>query len=75
LVDTTLWDWHQEVISGEVTRRDITISLLGETGEEAWRWVCEGAYPAKWSGAELDATSGAIAAEAVELVHHGITRQ
>lgn len=75
LVDATLWDWHQEVIDGFVTRRDVTIGLLDETGREAWRWVCEGAFPAKWSGADLDAVSGTIATESVELVHHGIRRQ
>jgi phage tail-like protein len=75
LVDTTLWDWHQDVIDGSITRRDVTIELLDETGRQAWRWVCQGAYPAKWSGADLDAVSGSIATESVELVHHGIRRQ
>lgn len=75
LVETTLWDWHQDVVAGSVTRRDVTIELLDETGREAWRWVCRSAFPAKWSGADLDAVSGAIATESVELVHHGIRRQ
>lgn len=75
LVETTMWDWHQEVVDGSVSRRDVTISLLDESGHEAWRWVCEKAYPAKWSGADLDATTGALATESVELVHHGITKQ
>jgi phage tail-like protein len=75
LVESTLWDWHQEVIDGSVTRRDVTIELLDESGRQAWRWVCQGAFPAKWSGADLDAQSGSIATESVELVHHGIRRQ
>ena len=75
LVDGWLWDWHQEVISGRVQRRTVSVVLLDEAGQEAWRWVCAAAYPARWSGAELDAMSGAVATEAVELVHHGITRQ
>ena len=75
LVESTLWDWHQEVIDGSVTRRDVTIELLDESGHQAWRWVCQAAFPAKWSGADLDAQSGSIATESVELVHHGIRRQ
>ncbi|TCM35985.1 phage tail protein [Kribbella sp. VKM Ac-2568] len=75
LVDTTLWDWHQEVIDGSVTRRDVTIELLDESGREAWRWVCQDAFPAKWTGADLDAVAGTIATESVELVHHGIRRR
>lgn len=75
LADTTLWDWHQGVIAGEVDRRTVSVLLLDDAGEEAWRWVCVDAYPAKWTGAELDAMSDAVATESVELVHHGITRQ
>ena len=75
LVDSWLWDWHQEVIGGTVERRTISVLLLDEQGEEAWRWICVDAYPAKWAGAELDALTGSIATESVELVHHGMTRQ
>jgi phage tail-like protein len=75
LADPWLWDWHQEVINGEITRRTVSVLLLDDSGEEAWRWICVGAYPAKWTGAELDAMGAAVATESVELVHHGITRQ
>jgi phage tail-like protein len=75
LVGAWLWDWHQEVIAGRVRRRTVSVLLLDEAGQEAWRWVCVGAYPVKWTGAELDALSDAVATESVELAHHGITRQ
>lgn len=75
LVDSALWDWHQDVIAGGIERRTVSVVLLDDAGEEAWRWVCEGAYPAKWTGAELDAMANAVATESVEFVHHGITRQ
>jgi phage tail-like protein len=75
LVDTALWDWHQDVIAGDVERRTVSVLLLDDAGEEAWRWICVAAYPAKWSGAELDAMSDAVATESIELVHHGISRQ
>jgi phage tail-like protein len=75
LVDEYLWDWHQDVINGEVERETLSIVLINESDEEAWRWICVGAYPAKWTGAELDATSNGIATESVEFVHHGLIRQ
>lgn len=75
LADTLLWDWHQDVIDGDIERRTVSVLLLDEAGEEGWRWVCVGAYPAKWTGAELDAMATAVATESVELVHHGVTRQ
>ncbi|MEU8816744.1 phage tail protein [Actinoplanes sp. NPDC048796] len=75
LTDTRLWDWHQQVIAGNIRRRVVSVLLIDTAGQEAWRWICVGAYPAKWTGAELDATADAVATETVELVHHGITRQ
>jgi phage tail-like protein len=75
LADPRLWDWHQEVVSGVVRRKTISIVLLDEAGGEAWRWICAAAFPSKWTGAELDATQTALATEQVEFVHHGLTRQ
>lgn len=75
LLDTWFWDWHEDVVRGDIERRTISIILLNETGEEAWRWVCADAFPTKWGGLDLDAMSNAVAVEIVELVHHGLTRQ
>ena len=75
LIDPWFWDWHEDVIRGEIERRAISIILLDQTGAEAWRWVCAEAFPTKWSGSDLDAGTNAVAVESIELVHHGLTRQ
>lgn len=72
LVEFSLWEWHEQVVSGDVQRRDVAVILLDDTGNQAWRWVCRQAFPSKWTGPELDATNSAIATETVELVHHGL---
>lgn len=72
LVDPALWLWHQAVIAGTVTRQPLSIVLLDESGDEAWRWVAVSAFPSKWTGADLDAQQNAVATETVELVHHGL---
>ncbi|MBU0654303.1 MAG: phage tail protein [Gammaproteobacteria bacterium] len=74
LFSTALWDWHQDVINGNVRRETITIVLLEGKDTEVWRWQCEHAFPSKWTGAELDATGNNIATESIEFVHHGLTR-
>ena len=74
LFNTTLWDWHQDVINGIVNRETIAVVLLDDTGEEVWRWICVEAFPSKWTGVELDATANNIATESIEFVHHGLTR-
>lgn len=76
LVDTVLWEWHQDVIEGTIERRKISIVLLDESGQtEVWRWVCIDAIPVKWTGADLDAVGGTIATESVEMAHQGLIRQ
>ncbi|MFE7629750.1 MULTISPECIES: phage tail protein [Kocuria] len=74
LVDPWMWDWHQDVIAGRISHRTVSVLLLDPAGEEVWRWVVVDAFPAKWTGAELEALTAAVATESVELVHHGITR-
>jgi phage tail-like protein len=50
----------------------MSVILLGEGKTEAWRWIFMGAYPAKWTGPELDAGQSLVATESVEFVHHGL---
>jgi phage tail-like protein len=74
LVDSALWDWHQAVIDGNIERKTLSVVLLDETKSEAWRWIIADAYPAKWTGTDLDAAASAIAAESIAFVHRGVTR-
>lgn len=75
LAASSLWEWHQKVIEGRVERRTITITLRDERGRDVWGWTVQGAFPSKWSVADLDAASGQVAAESVEFVHHGLLRR
>lgn len=75
LVDAQIWSWHHDVILGLITRKTISVILLDDASSEVWRWVCEQAFPSKWSGIELDATANNVATESIEFVHHGLTRQ
>lgn len=72
LADDYLWRWNQDVVDGRIERRTVTIVVQDETGaREVWRWIVEGAYPVKWTGTDLDAASGQVLVESVELTHHG----
>jgi phage tail-like protein len=70
----TLWDWHQSVIQGDVQRKNGSIYLLDRLRLPAMWWNFTGAYPVRWQGPELRAGSNAVAVEAVELVHQGISK-
>lgn len=74
LVDNYLWSWHEAVIEGRVRRQQVTVALYDETRSEVWRWLIQDAFPVKWVGSDLDASSGQVLIESVELAHHGIRR-
>src|SRR5688572_28521494 len=69
-----LWQWHQDVVHGKTERRRITVVLLDQLQKEKWRWVFADAYPVKWSGSELNATSNEVYVDSVEFAHNGIER-
>ena len=75
LADQRLWDWHQQVVEGNVKRRVITINLRDERGRDVWGWTAHSAFPVKWSVSDLDAASGQVATESLEFAHHGILRR
>ncbi|HET6420516.1 MAG TPA: phage tail protein [Geobacteraceae bacterium] len=68
---TVLWEWHRDVRSGIIERRNVTIILCDTTGLPSASWTLEKAYPVKWSGPDLKADSNTVAVESVELVHCG----
>ena len=72
LADPMLWAWHQAVILGRIQRMILSVVLLSEARIEVWRWIFIGAYPAKWTGSDLDAAQSVVATESVEFVHHGL---
>jgi phage tail-like protein len=71
---TALWDWQQQVVRGQVNRKNGSIILLDAAENEKWRWDFFDAFPVKWTGPDLRASSADIAIELLELNHRGITR-
>ncbi|HEX7242938.1 MAG TPA: phage tail protein [Longimicrobiaceae bacterium] len=70
----SLWGWHQDVVHGNIVRKNGSIYLLDRMRIPAMWWNFTGAYPVKWSGPDLRAEQGAVAVEQVELVHRGISK-
>ena len=77
----TLWEWHHEVTRGIIKRRNGSIILLNSAREPMngareprWCWNFRGAYPVRWSGPDLRASSAEVAIETLELVHRGLSK-
>jgi phage tail-like protein len=71
---TNLWQWHQQVISGQIERKTVSVILLDPLGLEKWRWIFSDAYPVKWNGSDMNANSSTVSVESIELAHHGMTK-
>jgi phage tail-like protein len=67
-----LWKWRKTVIDGKIERRNGSIVLRNEAGEEKLRWNFKEAWPSKWTGPSFNATSTAVAVEALELTHEEV---
>lgn len=75
IADRTLWDWHDDVVSGKVTRWDVVVLLYDPTGNSpVAQWDLRRVFPVKWVGPALNATQNQVAVETLELVHEGLKR-
>jgi phage tail-like protein len=69
-----LWKWRQTVLDGKTVRKNGSIILLNEAGEERLRWNFMDAWPSKWTGPSLNSTSTAVAVETLELTHEELRK-
>ncbi len=69
-----MWKWQNGIIEGNMQRKNVSIVLHNDQGDEKARWNIKKAYPVKWSGPDFRAQAAEIALETLELVHNGFTR-
>jgi len=72
--DRDLYDWHRQVVRGDIQRRNGSVVLLNRRGEETARWNFVRAWPSKWDGPDLNAEGTDVAIETLELAHEGVER-
>ena len=70
-----LLDWFNATRAEGVEAKwgAVTVTLMGPGGESVQTWSFKEAYPVKWTGPTLNATSNAIATETLEIAHAGLT--
>jgi phage tail-like protein len=74
--DTALWQWYQAGLVGSLgARRNGGITMLDDSGIPAMRWAFKNGLATKWIGPELNAQTGAVAIEALEIAHEGLELQ
>jgi phage tail-like protein len=84
LVATTnkdLYKWYEDCNKNEggksdwsSSRKAASVSVYDQSGEMKARWELLNAYPTKYEGPKLEASSNDVANETLTLVHEGIKR-
>lgn len=70
-----LWQWRKKVIDGKAERKNVSIILLNEANDEKVRWNLREAWPTKWEGPSLNATSNEVAIETLEFVYDDMEKK
>jgi phage tail-like protein len=71
---SSLWNWFDNTSRGVIQRRSGSIVLLDRRQIPIMWWNFRNALPIRWTGPSLNASSGEIGAEAIELVHEGLSK-
>lgn len=71
---TELYDWHRDVVEGQIERQNVAIVMRNEAGDEAARWEIVEAWPTKYDPTDLNAKGNDVAIETLELCNEGVTR-
>ncbi|MGB7922511.1 MAG: phage tail protein [Pyrinomonadaceae bacterium] len=69
-----LWKWRATAIDGKTQRKNGSIILLDEAGQEKLRWNFFNAWPSKWTGPSFNSTSTAVAVETLEITHEEVKK-
>jgi phage tail-like protein len=73
--EAALLDWFNKAHSSYPDNfQELTIELLGPGGVQVRAWSFMDAYPVKWTGPNLNASSNQIATETLEMVHKGFKK-
>ncbi|MGM0879734.1 MAG: phage tail protein [Bacillota bacterium] len=69
-----LYNWHKEAAAGNIQRKNISIIVIDEAGNDKARWDFVQAWPSKYDAPDFNAKGNDIAIESLELVHEGMAR-
>lgn len=67
--DEELWDWRDQALKGTIVRKNGSIILVDDEGNDKTRWNFEAGWPAKWTGPTFNATANEVAVETLEIAH------
>ena len=73
-LDSSLWDWINSFVQGNVSRRTMSIILQDELHNDVIRWSLSNAWPRKWGGPVFNAKSNEVAIETLVISYERLER-
>jgi phage tail-like protein len=71
-INTGLWSWYSQYMSGRGKRRDGLIVLQNDQLLPIAVWSFKRGIPVKWTGPQLNATQNSVAITSLEIAHEGL---
>ena len=71
-----IYNWRKAVIDkgADANRKNLSIILIDEEGNDKVRWDIINAWPIKYEDSALNSKGEDVVVESLEIVHEGITR-
>jgi phage tail-like protein len=69
-----LYNWHKQVIQGQIARKNVVIVVADESGAEQVRFIVSEAWPVKYDTSDLNGKGSEVLIELLELANEGIER-
>ena len=66
------WEWYKKTLTGQLERRNVTITVYTQKGTVAQSWTLVEAFPMKWTGPAFRAADNSLAIQSLTLTHRGI---
>ncbi|GAB61454.1 MAG: phage tail protein [Candidatus Jettenia sp.] len=62
-----LYDWHLTAVKGQIQRKNGSIILQDDNGQEKVRWNFFSAWPSKWDGPDFNAKGNDVAIDSLTV--------
>jgi len=69
-----LSQWHRQIATGQIQRRNVAIVVLDGAGLDVARFVVTNAWPVKYDPGDLNAKGNDVFVEILELANEGVER-
>jgi phage tail-like protein len=69
-----LWTWLMGAVSGNATKKSVSIVMLDAAGQDQTRWNLNGCWASEWKGGKLDALGRQVLLQELVLVYDELKR-